>query len=117
MHHRSPARLLAPLALAASALAIVLVVTSSGGGDGSSKDGSTTTRSSAKSRRSSGTRKSTTATSPRARAPQRFYVVKPGDILSTISEKTGVPVERIQELNPDVDPHALVSGQRLKLRE
>ncbi len=47
---------------------------------------------------------------------ERHYVVKPGDTLEQISDETGVPVERIIALNPDVDPQALVSGQRLRLR-
>jgi len=34
-----------------------------------------------------------------------------------IAEKTGVPVERLQELNPELDPQNLIVGQRVKLRE
>jgi LysM repeat protein len=44
-------------------------------------------------------------------------VVKPGDSFGSIAERTGVPIERLEELNPDVDPQALVVGQRLRLRE
>lgn len=44
------------------------------------------------------------------------YVVKPGDTLTTIAEKTGLSVEELQELNPSIDPQALISGQRIKLR-
>ncbi len=44
------------------------------------------------------------------------YVVQNGDTLISISEKTGVSLERIQELNPDLDPQILISGQKLKLR-
>ncbi|MEA2351873.1 MAG: LysM domain, partial [Thermoleophilaceae bacterium] len=44
------------------------------------------------------------------------YVVKTGDTLGSIAQKTGVPVEKLQELNPTLDPQALVSGQRIKLR-
>ena len=33
-----------------------------------------------------------------------------GDTLGAIAERTGVPVERLQELNPSLDPQALVSG-------
>jgi LysM repeat protein len=43
--------------------------------------------------------------------------VKTGDSLATIAQKTGVTVERLQELNPQLDPQALVSGQKIKLRE
>ena len=55
---------------------------------------------------------------PRSRRPVRAsYTVKLGDTLGLISEKTGVPVERLQELNPDLDPQELVVGQKIKLRE
>jgi len=46
----------------------------------------------------------------------RSYVVQNGDTLTSIGHETGVPVSRIQELNPDVDPQILVSGEKLKLR-
>ena len=35
----------------------------------------------------------------------------------SIAEKTGVSVERLQELNPELDPQALLSGQKINLRE
>ena len=47
---------------------------------------------------------------------RRTYVVRTGDTLSSISLDTGVSVDRLQELNPDVDVQALQPGQRLKLR-
>ncbi|MDQ4048361.1 MAG: LysM peptidoglycan-binding domain-containing protein [Actinomycetota bacterium] len=45
-----------------------------------------------------------------------YYVVKRGDALATISHKTGIPVERLEELNPTVDPLALAPGERIRLR-
>jgi LysM repeat protein len=42
--------------------------------------------------------------------------VKPGDSLSVISEKTGVGVETLQRLNPEIDPQVLRSGERVRLR-
>jgi hypothetical protein len=44
------------------------------------------------------------------------YVVQSGDTLSSIAHETGVPVRRILELNPGVDPQILISGEKLKLR-
>lgn len=44
------------------------------------------------------------------------YVVQNGDTLTSIARKTGVPVERIENLNPGVDPQILISGEKLKLR-
>ena len=58
-----------------------------------------------------------TETTPRKQPKRPFYIVKLNDTLEAISEKTGVPVQRIQELNPEADPQALVAGQRLRLRE
>jgi LysM repeat protein len=45
------------------------------------------------------------------------YVVKSGDSLSSISVKTGVSVPKLETLNPGVDPAALQTGQRLRLRQ
>lgn len=44
------------------------------------------------------------------------YVVQSGDTLTSIARRTGVPVRRIEALNPGVDPQILVSGEKLKLR-
>ena len=44
------------------------------------------------------------------------YEVVDGDSLAGISEQTGVPVSQIEDLNPRIDPLALVPGQRLRLR-
>jgi LysM repeat protein len=49
-------------------------------------------------------------------ATARFYVVRSGDSLSAISVKTGVSVSMLEELNPNVDPNLLQTGQRLRLR-
>ncbi len=99
----SPARWLAPLALVACTAA-VLVVVSGGGGD----DGAT-----------GGAPASTTVTSRTAAKQEpkrRFYTVESGDVLSAIAQRTGVPVETLMQLNPDVDAQTLRPGQRLRLR-
>ena len=62
------------------------------------------------------TQAATLPSSHRARRPRKFYVIRPGDSLSTISVKTGVPVATLEALNPSVDQYALQAGQRLKLR-
>jgi LysM repeat protein len=46
----------------------------------------------------------------------KSYVVENGDTLTSIAHKTGVPVHRILQLNPGVDPQILISGEELKLR-
>jgi LysM repeat protein len=49
---------------------------------------------------------------------KRFYVIHPGDTLSSISVKTGISVGELQTLNPSLtsNPNALQTGQRLRLR-
>src|SRR5687768_156590 len=39
------------------------------------------------------------------------YTVVGGDTLSGIAEKTGVPVAKLQRLNPDLDAETLNAGQ------
>ena len=40
-----------------------------------------------------------------------------GDTLDSIATDTGVSVEELQALNPDLDPQSLIAGQELRLRE
>lgn len=106
-----PARWLAPLALLGAIGAILLVISSSPGGSKSSTDGisSSSQTSTAVGTTSTGTTSTTSGT------PPRFYVVKPGDVLSAIADATGVPLTRIEQLNPNVDAQTLHAGQKIKL--
>ena len=109
---RSPARLLAPLALVVFALAVALVVLSSSVGRRGRTAARTPPPTGPAPRRRPPPPTTTTTTPQRA-----TYTVKTGDTLGLIAEKTGVPVERLQELNPELDPQALLSGQKINLRE
>jgi hypothetical protein len=101
MVRRNPARYLAPIALAATIAGTYLVVHSAV----TSKPSHATSQASTRGRR------------PRGKyARSRFYIVQPGDSLSTISVKTGVSVQTLQNLNPTVDPSTLQPTQRLRLR-
>lgn len=91
---------MAPAALAAVALVALLIVMS-GGGSGS-ESGPVATEPGKTQAKSSG---------------PKVYVVKQGDTLSAIAMKTGVSVEEIQQLNPDIDVQALQPGARLRLRQ
>jgi LysM repeat protein len=115
---RSPARFLAPLALIAVLVAFLAIVTSSGGGGGGSTTEESTSTTSAQ---TSTTKKKTGSTKTRKKAAQREYAgktntVQVGDPLGGIADKTGVPLDRIEELNPDVDPHAMTTGQEIRLK-
>jgi len=110
MTRRTPARLLAPLALVAVAVALAAVVT--GGAPGTQDTGTP-----------AGGERTTPASGDPGATPtatrsggRRTYTVQPGDTPSGIAEATGVPVERLLELNPDVDAQSLQTGARLKLR-
>lgn len=101
---KAPARLLATLALVAAFVVVIVVLSNGLGGDSNDSSLKGQTRSGKTSGKNSG--------KPR----QAAYVVQNGDTLTSISEETGVDVETIQELNPDIDPQILNSGQKLKLR-
>lgn len=109
MARRSPARWLAPIAIVAVGAAAYGIV-KSGSGDGSSLRSGTRP---ATQRPAEGNARETTT---QAQPTRRTYVVRSGDTLSAISIETGVPVTRLQELNPEVDVQALQPGQRLRLR-
>jgi LysM repeat protein len=126
---RISARLLAPVALGVFAVVFLIVVVISLGGDSDSNSSERATRTSERTstrtrtertRAREGTTTGTTGTTAGASGAtdgQDLYVVEAGDTLSTISAKTGVAVADLQALNPDVDPQALVAGQKIKLRE
>jgi LysM repeat protein len=103
---RSPARFLAPIALVAFAVALYSVVNDSreptGGNSGSSSATATPTAKSKSSSKKTSSKK------------RKSYTVKPGDTLSAIAEKTGVSLETLNDLNPDVN--TLSPGQKLRLR-
>jgi cobalamin biosynthesis protein CbiG len=97
---RWSARILAVLAVAGTAIALFLVIDASldPAKDDPKGDGKRTERT------------QTTEETPET------YVVQPGDTLAGIAAKVGISVERIEQLNPEVDPQALPSGATLKLR-
>jgi LysM repeat protein len=114
---RSPTRLIAPVALVIALLAFVLVIASSGG----SNDSTQTSSSSVEKARDLGQtpkerRREQRRQQREGKLPDDVYVVKEGDTLGGISDTTGVPVERLQELNPGLDQFQLTKGQRIKLR-
>jgi LysM repeat protein len=101
----SNARLAAIIALAVAFIVLLVVIVSSLGGGGGSGDHATRTIGRPQSPK------------PIPNGSQRkIYVVKPGDTLSLIAHKVGIPVDRLQTLNPNIDQFSLQSGDRVKLR-
>jgi LysM repeat protein len=103
-----PARLLAPLALVATVVALIIVISNSGGGSedpiptGQGNGGQST-------KKAGGANK-------KEETP-KIYLVEPGDSLGAIAERFQISVDRILRLNDKVDPNALVTGQELKLQK
>jgi LysM repeat protein len=99
---RRPARLVAPLVLLACAAAVLVIVQNTLREDASDSPTTSVT-----------TTAPTTSTTP----TRKTYRVRSGDTLGGIANRMDVPVDRLLELNPDVDPQSLHAGQRLRLRE
>ena len=112
---RNPLRFLAPVALLGFGLALLLIVSSTSGDGGDSKPSASQEEKS----RDLGTsgKKTKKKKSDDGALPTRNYTVKEGDTLGSISEKTGIPVDKLQELNPELDPQQMTTGQKIKLRE
>jgi LysM repeat protein len=117
MAGRSPARFLAPLALAAFVVALLVVVTSSrNAGEGESPAPNQATETRPASQEEQPDEAAGEEEAEEEREPRR-YTVQPGDTPSSIAEETGVPLEDILRLNPNLDPQTLSPGTRLRLRQ
>jgi len=57
-----------------------------------------------------------TATITTPRAVPRIYSVKPGDVLGRIADRFHVPLDKILQLNPNLNPQTLQPGQKIRLR-
>ena len=111
MARRNPARFLAPIALIAFIFVLYSVVQDArepAGGTSGTKSGETAspTASSTSTKKKKSTKKKA-----------KTYTVKSGDTPSGIAEKTGISLETLEELNPDLDPSTLAPGQKIKLSE
>ena len=87
--------------VAALLLVVVVIVTTSGGlgGDGNGKGG-----------------KPDISKVGREAVRKGVWIVQSGDTLGEISVKTGIDQTTLLQLNPDLDPQALLEGQRIALR-
>jgi len=99
------ARVLAPVALILVLLAVYVVASGSLGiDDGSGEETAISTSDGKEGGDGDG------AENPKT------YVVVSGDVLSSIAEKFDVSVERLERLNPEIDPQTLNAGVVIKIR-
>ena len=106
-HNSLIARILAALALIAAVAVVLVVVSSETGGN---TDESAVQNPPARQGNNGG------QGNQRPASKQKVYEVQEGDTLNGIASEKGVSVDRIERLNPDLDPQALIPGQELKLR-
>lgn len=59
------------------------------------------------------TRRTTTAAT--TSAEPRYYTIEGGDTFGSIAAEFDTSVDRLRELNPDVDPTQLTIGQRIRV--
>jgi LysM repeat protein len=90
-------RILAPVALVAVVIAVFVIVNSTVGDSGGGS--------------SSG---NTTVSQQKGEIP-KTYTVQAGDSLTSIADKFGISIKRLERLNPDVDSQTLNEGAELKL--
>ena len=115
MTHRSPARFLAPLALLGFVVALVLVVGGSRGGGEPTAAPTPTPTPTAQSADERERREQRERRRERE-AEQETYTVQAGDTPLGIAEETGVSLETLEELNPDLDPESLAVGDEIRVR-
>jgi LysM repeat protein len=99
-------RLLAVLAVAGAAIAVILVISGS----------DVSTEGEGKQQAKKEAPKNPEGEGGGSEETPKTYVVQPGDTIDAIAARFGVTAEKIQELNPDIDPQALPSGATLELR-
>ena len=113
----------ARLRLAASVLAVAALTACSNdpsptaNGDPTPSVGTTSSATPTASPTATATATATTASKKKKSAKRKTYTVKSGDTASGIAEKTGVDLQTLYELNPELDPSSLAPGQKIKLSE
>jgi LysM repeat protein len=105
--HGRFSRYAAPLAFLTAVTIAVLLVASALKSDDTAGTKTTTTVATS--------RKTTTKPGKRKPRPPRYYVVVAGDTFEVIAGKTGVSVETLERLNPDVSTTSLHVGQKLRV--
>ena len=97
------ARVVAVLALFAAFVAVIATIVTNGGDDDNG-DSETTAEQAGISKKGE------------KAVEEGVWVVEEGDTLVAISKATGIDLDELVALNPDIDPQALITGQRISLR-
>ena len=116
MTHRSPARFLAPLALLGVVVALFLVVGGSRDDAAETAAPTTTTERTSQEAADEAAEEKKKREQRRERRARETYTVQPGDTPSGIAEETGVSLDKLEELNPDLDPQSLNVGDKIRVR-
>ena len=95
-------RAFAVLALIAALVLVIVAVATSIGGSGGGDNGNS--------------QRADVSKVGRQAVRKGVWIVRPGDTLGEISVKTGIDEPTLLQLNPDLDPQALLEGQRIALR-
>jgi LysM repeat protein len=106
------ARLAAPVAFFVAATVLVVLVQR---GFEDEEPNATPTTTGAVATGPAGTGQTGTGTGP-STSRQRFYRVRAGDTLESIAARFETDVDILLELNPNIDPLALRTGQRIRVR-
>ncbi len=105
-------RMLAPVAVGAFAVALLAVLIGSGALFGGDRPDRASTEPPQRRGGDADRRRDR-----RERSRPTTYTVQAGDTLGSIAEETELSVERLRQLNPELDPQAISTGQRIRLRE
>lgn len=95
-------RAFAVVALVAALVLVVVIIVTSSGGSSNGGDGN-------------GGKPDISKVGRKA-VRKGVWIVRSGDTLGEISVKTGIDESTLLQLNPDLDPQALLEGQRIALR-
>jgi LysM repeat protein len=107
------ARFAAPAAFLAGVTVAVLLVRA--GMSASDEPAGTTTAPATTATRPATTTAPTTTAGTTTAAEPRFYTIESGDTYASIAAEFDTTVDRLRELNPEVDPTQLTIGQRIRV--
>ena len=102
----------APVAFLAAVTIAVLLVKSALNGNSSEP---TTVALTARATHTAPTRTHRTGATATSRSAARYYTIQPGDTLGSVAVHENTTVSELLRLNPGIDPHALHTGQRIRV--